>query len=266
MSLPAPSCGAPGELPAPATSPGTPALVRYALGSAGMGVYVTVPGLLLLYFLTDTLGVSPWLAGLVLLVPKVVDVVLHPFVGFLSDADRVRRGSRLRLLAAGCALGPAFVALFAVPGPVADRPWAAALWVAGWFVVGNTLFAAYQVPYLATPTDMDVDYDGRTRVLSFRMVVLTLGILVGGAVAPLLVGDGEPTVAAYALMALVLGAFTPGRSATPSPTSARCSAPTRTSACWPPPTCSPPPPPTSSSPDCPTTPATNWAAPASPPC
>ncbi|MFD8243513.1 MFS transporter, partial [Streptomyces albidoflavus] len=207
MSLPAPS-GAPGELPAPATSPGTPALVRYALGSAGMGVYVTVPGLLLLYFLTDTLGVSPWLAGLVLLVPKVVDVVLHPFVGFLSDADRVRRGSRLRLLAAGCALGPAFVALFAVPGPVADRPWAAALWVAGWFVVGNTLFAAYQVPYLATPTDMDVDYDGRTRVLSFRMVVLTLGILVGGAVAPLLVGDGEPTVAAYTLMALVLGAFT----------------------------------------------------------
>lgn len=277
MSLPAPSCGAPGELPAPATSPGTPALVRYALGSAGMGVYVTVPGLLLLYFLTDTLGVSPWLAGLVLLVPKVVDVVLHPFVGFLSDADRVRRGSRLRLLAAGCALGPAFVALFAVPGPVADRPWAAALWVAGWFVVGNTLFAAYQVPYLATPTDMDVDYDGRTRVLSFRMVVLTLGILVGGAVAPLLVGDGEPTVAAYALMALVLGAFTLAfqlvgvggvRRLVPprGPASARCSAPTRTSACWPPPTCSPPPPPTSSSPDCPTTPATNWAAPASPPC
>ncbi|MFD6045380.1 MFS transporter, partial [Streptomyces koyangensis] len=207
MSLPAPS-GAPEDLPAPAGSPGTPALVRYALGSAGMGVYVTVPGLLLLYFLTDTLGVSPWLAGLVLLVPKVVDVVLHPFVGFLSDADRARRGSRLRLLAAGCALGPAFVALFAVPGPVADRPWAAALWVAGWFVVGNTLFAAYQVPYLATPTDMDVDYDGRTRVLSFRMVVLTLGILVGGAVAPFLVGDGEPTVAAYTLMALVLGAFT----------------------------------------------------------
>ncbi|MGW4105961.1 MFS transporter, partial [Streptomyces sp. NPDC004976] len=41
-----------------------PALLRYALGSAGMGVYVTVPGLLLLYFLTDTLGVAPWLAGL----------------------------------------------------------------------------------------------------------------------------------------------------------------------------------------------------------
>ncbi len=69
-----------------------PALVRYALGSAGMGVYVTVPGLLLLYFLTDTLGVAPWLAGLALLVPKAVDIVLHPFVGSLSDRERARRG------------------------------------------------------------------------------------------------------------------------------------------------------------------------------
>ncbi|MGW4084994.1 MFS transporter [Streptomyces sp. NPDC004822] len=184
-----------------------PALVRYALGSAGMGVYVTVPGLLLLYFLTDTLGVTPWLAGLALLVPKAVDIVLHPFVGSLSDRERARRGTRLRLLTAGCALAPAFVALFAVPGPVADRPWAAALWVAAWFVVANALFAAYQVPYLATPTDMAVGYHGRTRVLSFRMVVLTVGILVGGALAPLLAGEGD-SVGRYVAMALVLGVFT----------------------------------------------------------
>ncbi|MFI8090424.1 MFS transporter [Streptomyces sp. NPDC086080] len=183
-----------------------PALLRYALGSAGMGVYVTVPGLLLLYFLTDTLGVTPWLAGLALLLPKAVDIVLHPFVGSLSDRERARRGTRLRLLAAGCALAPAFVALFAVPGPVADHPWAAAIWVAGWFVVANALFAAYQVPYLATPTDMTVGYHGRTRVLSFRMVVLTVGILVGGALAPLLAGEGD-SVIRYAVMALVLGAF-----------------------------------------------------------
>ncbi|MGX1678131.1 MFS transporter [Streptomyces althioticus] len=196
-----------------ATDPGDgaevprPALVRYALGSAGMGVYVTVPGLLLLYFLTDTLGVTPWLAGLALLVPKAADIVLHPFVGSLSDRERARRGNRLRLLTAGCALAPAFVALFAVPGPVADRPWAAALWVAAWFVVANALFAAYQVPYLATPTDMEIGYHGRTRVLSFRMVVLTVGILVGGALAPLLAGEGD-SVGRYVVMALALGAFT----------------------------------------------------------
>ncbi|MET7367063.1 MFS transporter [Streptomyces sp. NPDC005566] len=218
-----------------------PALVRYALGSAGMGVYVTVPGLLLLYFLTDTLGVAPWLAGLTLLAPKVVDVVVHPFIGSLSDRERALRGNRLRLLTAGCALAPAFVALFAVPGPVADRPWAAAVWVAGWFVVANTLFASYQVPYLATPTDMTVGYHGRTRVLSFRMVVLTVGILIGGALSPLLAGEGD-SVARYVVMALVLGVFTavfqvvgvggvrdllPAERPSVAPRSARAAAPAR---------------------------------------
>lgn len=181
-------------------------LVRYALGSAGMGVYVTVPGLLLLYFLTDTLGVSPWLAGLTLLVPKVVDVVLHPFVGTLSDTDRRRRGTRVRLLLVGCLLGPAFLATFAVPGVVADSQYLAALWVGGWFILGNTLFASYQVPYLATPTDVAVGYDERTRIMSFRMIVLTVGILISGAVAPLL-ADEDSGIGGYVVMAAALGAF-----------------------------------------------------------
>src|SRR5690606_41427288 len=62
------------------------ALLRYARGSAGMGGYVTVPGLLLLYFLTDTHGVAPWPAGLAQLVPEAVDIVLAPF--FRSLAHR----------------------------------------------------------------------------------------------------------------------------------------------------------------------------------
>lgn len=56
-------------------------LTAYATGSVGMGVWVTVPGLLLLYFLTNTLGVSPFLAGLTLLLPKIIDIIVHPMLG-----------------------------------------------------------------------------------------------------------------------------------------------------------------------------------------
>ena len=56
-------------------------LIAYATGSVGMGVWVTVPGLLLLYFLTNTLGVSPFLAGLTLLLPKIIDIIVHPMLG-----------------------------------------------------------------------------------------------------------------------------------------------------------------------------------------
>ncbi|MEV0397306.1 MFS transporter [Polymorphospora rubra] len=180
----------------------TAGLLSFATGSVGMGVWVTVPGLLLLYFLTDVLAVPPLLAGLALLLPSVVDVLLHPFVGHLSDADLARRGHRRRLMLVGCALALAFVAMFAVPGQLRGIP--AAVWVAVAFVAGNLLFAAYQVPYLATPADLAIGYHERTRLMGFRMVVLTVGILLSGVLAPLLAGGDDPARSGYTLMAVVL--------------------------------------------------------------
>ncbi|MFG1882565.1 MFS transporter [Micromonospora sp. NPDC049102] len=177
-------------------------LAGFAAGSLGMGVWVTVPGLLLLYFLTDVLAVGPWLAGLALLLPKIADVLLHPWVGHRADVERARRGDRRRLLLLGCALPVAFAALFAVPGGLTGGP--AAAWVAVAFVAGNLLFAAYQVPYLATPADLRIGYDERTRLMAFRMVVLTLGILASGLLAPLLTGGDAATRGGYQRMGVVL--------------------------------------------------------------
>ncbi|KAB1905637.1 MFS transporter [Micromonospora sp. AMSO1212t] len=179
-------------------------LVGFATGSLGMGVWVTVPGLLLLYFLTDVLAVAPWLAGLTLLLPKIADVLLHPWIGHRCDVEQARRGHRRRLLLAGCVLPLAFAALFAVPGDLTGA--AAAGWVAVFFVAGNLLFAAYQVPYLATPADLRIGYHERTRLMAFRMVVLTLGILVSGLLAPLLAGGDDATRDGYLRMGVLLAA------------------------------------------------------------
>ncbi|MEH1168448.1 MFS transporter [Micromonospora sp. CPCC 205539] len=184
-----------------ATLPRGP-LAGFAAGSLGMGVWVTVPGLLLLYFLTDVLAVGPWLAGLALLLPKVADVLLHPWVGHRCDVEQTRRGDRRRLLLLGCALPVAFAALFAVPAGLTGAP--AAAWVAVFFVAGNLLFAAYQVPYLATPADLRIGYHERTRLMAFRMVVLTLGILLSGLLAPLLTGGDAATRGGYQRMGVVL--------------------------------------------------------------
>ena len=129
----------------PTTRLPTGGLWAFSAGSIGMGVWVTVPGLLLLYFLTDILGVSPLVAGFTLLIPKIADVLLHPFVGHLSDGQRVRRGHRLVLMIVACGLPLAFAALFVVPDKLVGTP--AAWWVAVAFVLGNLLFASYQVPY-----------------------------------------------------------------------------------------------------------------------
>ncbi|MGW4805204.1 MFS transporter [Kitasatospora sp. NPDC004272] len=184
------------------TEPGRRALTLYAAGSVGMGVWVTVPGLLLLYFLTDVLGVSPALAGLALLLPKAVDVLAHPLLGSRSDRQARRDGHRRRMMRVGLLLGAALTALFSVPPGLHGG--AAALWVGGWFTAGNLLFAAFQVPYLTTPSDLDVGYHARTRVFMFRMALLTVGLLAAGVAAPALSSGG--TRADYARMAVLLAA------------------------------------------------------------
>nr|WP_202524391.1 MFS transporter [Kitasatospora sp. SID7827] len=174
----------------------------YAAGSVGMGVWVTVPGLLLLYFLTDVLGVPALLAGFTLLLPKAVDIVAHPLLGSRSDRQARRDGHRRRMMRTGLLLGLAMTAMFSVPSAL--HGWAAALWVGGWFTAGNLLFAAFQVPYLTTPSDLAVGYHERTRVFMFRMALLTVGLLAAGVAAPALSAGGGR--ADYARMAVLLAA------------------------------------------------------------
>ncbi len=173
--------------------------LSYGVGSIGTGVYSTVPGLLLLFYLTDLVGVAAGVASLVLLLPKLWDAVLNPFVGAWSDRVGARRPF---LLAGGIGVPVLFALLFSAPS--FDRPAATALWVGAVYTLAMTAFALFQVPYVAMPAEMTDDYHERTRLMSVRMVLLTVGILVGGALAPALAGGKEGGRDGYARMSLVV--------------------------------------------------------------
>jgi Na+/melibiose symporter-like transporter len=174
--------------------------LSYGVGSIGTGVYSTVPGLLLLFYLTDVLDVRAGIASVVLFVPKLWDAFLNPVVGTWSD----RRGARRPfLLAGGVALPVLFVLLFSAPDLGAGRT---ALYVAVVYTLAMSAFALFQVPYISMPAEMTDDYHERTRLMSIRMVLLTVGILVGGALAPAISGGKSGGRHGYAVMALVIGA------------------------------------------------------------
>lgn len=186
--------------------PGGGRLLGYGVGSVGTGVFSAVPGLLLLYYLTDTLGVPAAVGGAVLTLPKIWDVLLNPLVGAASDREAVRTGRRTRLLAAGSAALPvAFALMFAVPGGIAGGL-PGALWAGAAFLLAATAFACFQVPYVALPAEMSGSPAVRTRIMSWRVVCLTVGILVAGGLAPAVVdlaGGGRP---GYAVMGASVGA------------------------------------------------------------
>src|ERR671921_2630961 len=95
-----------------------PPVVRrgYALGSVATGTFGTVPGLLLLPYLTDTLGVAAGVAGVLVFAPKAWDVLLNPVAGRISDRSTHPRGRRRPfLLRAGVLLAVTFALIFAGP-------------------------------------------------------------------------------------------------------------------------------------------------------
>jgi Na+/melibiose symporter-like transporter len=178
--------------------------VGYAVGSFGTGGFATVPGLLLLFYLTDVLGVAAALAGVLVFLPKVWDVVIDPFLGSASDATMLRHGSRRRwLLVGGVALPVFFVATFAAPAALEGVT--AGLWAGLFFVAAVTAFSTFQVSYLAMPAEITDDYHERTDLMAWRIVFLTLAILLFGVAAPLLVDAGGGGRSGYLVMALVVG-------------------------------------------------------------
>lgn len=176
----------------------------YAIGSLGTGGYATLPGLVLTYFLTDNLGVAALAAGLIVTAAKIWDVIIDPLIGAASDRQYAKTGSRRGLMVVGALTLPVFFALtFAVPpawGPLAG---AACVLLA--FLATATSFSLFQVPYVALPAELTSGYDERTRLLGWRVVVLTASILLFGAGGPELRRATADPVTGYLLMGVVAG-------------------------------------------------------------
>ncbi len=178
-----------------------PARVRrgYGLGSVATGTFGTVPGLLLLPYLTDTLGVAAVAAGIIVFLPKAWDVLLNPVAGRISDRS-THPGGRRRpfLLRGGLTLALFFALMFAGP---TDSPGVGAAWVVVMFLGCATAYAFFQVPYVAMPAELTLDYDERTRLMTWRVAILALAILLSGATAPIVVDAvGQDSPEGYRLM------------------------------------------------------------------
>jgi glycoside/pentoside/hexuronide:cation symporter, GPH family len=175
----------------------------YSLGSFTTGAFGTVPGLLLLPYLTDTMAVPGAVAGAIVLVPKAWDVVFNPFAGRLSDASLAKRGSRRRfLLFGGLGVAVLFAAIFAHPG--FGRVTLDATYVVLAFLLCATAFAFFQVPYNALPAEITDSYDERTKLTSWRIGLLAVAILISGGVAPAIT-TGIGGVSGYRLMGTAMG-------------------------------------------------------------
>ena len=193
-------------------SPTLPLGVRigYGSGSVATGTFGTIPGLMLLPYLTDSLGIAALAAGFIVFAPKAWDVVLNPIAGRISDRTVDPRGPRRPWLRrAGIGLAVTFALLFAAPSMATGLE---ALWVLVLFLACATAYAFFQVPYVAMPAELTESYDERTRLMTWRVAILALTILLAGATAPMIrdaVGgrDGYRVMGVVMAVLILAGVF-----------------------------------------------------------
>ncbi|MDZ5649453.1 MFS transporter [Nitrospirillum sp. BR 11828] len=197
----------------------------YGVGQIAGQVFRDVPSLLLMFFMTNVLGIEPALAGAAIFVPKLVwGVGCDLLVGILSDRWKHRFARRRWLLVGALGAPVALILLFHVPDlPVAGR----VAYVAGAFSLYMAVFACFSVPYLAIAGELSSDPHQRTVLMAWRLVFTAIGVLVGGALAPYLVqslGGGQPAyegmsrfLAVICPLSLVLAYFGSGRARRQAP-------------------------------------------------
>ena len=179
--------------------------IGYGAGSVATGAFGTVPGLMLLPYLTDTLAVPALAAGAIVFLPKAWDVVLNPMAGRISDRTVDPRGPRRPwLLRAGLVLAVCFALLFA--GPDLGSQAFDAAWVLVAFLACATAYAFFQVPYVAMPAEITDSYAERTRLMTWRVAILAFTILLAGASAPA-IRDAIGGRAGYRAMGVAMAAI-----------------------------------------------------------
>ena len=193
-----------------------PTRIGYGLGSVATGSFGTVPGLLLLPYLTDRLGITAGLAGLMVFLPRAWDVVLNPIAGRISDRSTHPTGARRPfLIRAGLLLAVLFALMFAGPQ---SPPGLAGAWVVVAFLACATAYAFFQVPYVAMPAEITDDYDERTSLMTWRVAILALAILVSGGLSPMVRDQfGYGGVGVFVGLLIAVGALAAWRGTASAP-------------------------------------------------
>jgi GPH family glycoside/pentoside/hexuronide:cation symporter len=122
-------------------------------------------------------GMNPALVGLLGAIPRFVDAVIDPLMGYVSDKTVSRWGRRRPYIFGGALLsGLLFIALWQMPAGRSES------YYFTWFLVGSVLFyVAYTVfaaPWVALGYELTPDYHERTRLMGVQNFVGQVAYLV----------------------------------------------------------------------------------------
>jgi GPH family glycoside/pentoside/hexuronide:cation symporter len=159
-----------------------------------VNLVLSAVSLLYFKFLMEHGGLSPFLAGLVIWIARIVDAFTDPAMGRLSDMTRWRAGRRRPYFLMGALPFGFFFALMWLSVPFEPES-ARFIYYASIYVCLSLAMTCISVPYLALLPEMATEYDERTSLNTFRSVAAVLGTLAAVGMKPVADAFGGDSVA-----------------------------------------------------------------------
>ena len=160
---------------APAETAALPVRTKlvYATGDHTVNLSLSALSLLYLFFLTEYAGLQPYLAGLIMWVPRIIDAFTDPLMGRISDRTPWRWGRRRPYFLIGALpFGITFALLWLTPFESQSAKFAYHISV---YIALSLCTTVLSVPYLALLPEMARGYDERTSLNTYRAAAAVLG-------------------------------------------------------------------------------------------
>jgi len=139
--------------------------IIHGFGAVAFGVKDTGFSVFLLTFYNQVLGMEAWLVSLALVLALMVDGLVDPLIGNLSDRTYTRWGRRLPwLYLAALPLALVWVILWQPPVNGPPSFWGLAILA----IIVRLLLSACEVPSVALVPELTRDYDERTTLFRYR--------------------------------------------------------------------------------------------------
>jgi sugar (glycoside-pentoside-hexuronide) transporter len=139
----------------------------YASGDFGNCFAYSMINMFLLFFMTDIAKINPTTVGTVMLLSKVWDAGIDPFIGTLADRTRTKWG-RYRPWVIGSAIPMVILNVLAFTTFSNWSEGARAIWAFSAYVLSVTAYSCLNIPYSAMAATLTLDGDTRAKVASTR--------------------------------------------------------------------------------------------------
>lgn len=154
--------------------------VAHGLGSVTLGVKEAGLTTFFMIYYNQVLGFDPRVVSWVLVGAMIVDALVDPLIGRLSDATQTRLGRRLPwLYGAALPMAIAWALLWMSPDIAAHSTLGLALNV----IAVRVLVSACEIPSISLVAELTRDYDERTALMRYRFLFGWLGGLAAVALA-----------------------------------------------------------------------------------